>query len=224
MIFNREQGAVADWWFEDRRRLVSPTSRAELHQLLEMCQSAAIVLEEHDLLRPSKVIFAGWFRPNIDINAIVRVEEPDVTVAIPKEIDSRGLVAYCEKTLDKLDQKRSFLYPINLYILGVGVVLDADGQEREQPDVTWLWGKTMDAHIVNVCTQSDAWLPYTLLAQPQPEVWKLNAPRLEAALQEIQNRLGILPYINSHTDHAVMDGFRLNNHTDIDDEVLPTYW
>ncbi|MBD2769159.1 hypothetical protein IC235_14805 [Hymenobacter sp. BT664] len=224
MIFNRKKGIVADWWFEDRRRLVSPTSRTELHQLLEMCQSAALVLEVHDLFRPSRVIFEGWLRPNPDTGDTVRVEEPDVTVAIPQEIGSRELVTYCEKALDKLEQQRSFLYPIDLYMMGAGVVLDADGQEQEQPDVTWLWGKTLDAHIVNVCTQSDAWLPYTLLAQPQPAVWKLNAPRLEAALQEIQNRLGILPYINSHSDHAVIDGFRLSNHTDCDDEVLPTYW
>ena len=222
MIFDREQGVVADWWFEDRRRLVSPTSRAELHQLLEMCQSAALVLEEHDLLRPTKVVFAGWLRPNTDTVATVRVEEPDVAVPIPREIDSRGLIAHCEKILDELEQKRSFLYPTDLYILGAGVVLDADGQEREQPDVTWLWGKTLDAHIVDVCTQSDAWLPYTLLAQPQPEVWRLNAPRLEAALQEIQKRLGILPYINGDSDHAVIDGFHLKNHTDIDGEVLQT--
>jgi hypothetical protein len=113
VIFDREQGVVADWWFEDRRRLVSPTSRAELHQLLEMCQSAALVLEEHNLLRPSKVIFEGWLRPNTDTDDTVRVKEPDVTAVIPKEIDSRGLVAYCEKTLDKLARKRSFLYPID---------------------------------------------------------------------------------------------------------------
>ena len=223
MIVDRDLGPVASWWFEDRRRPVYPNSRSELRRLLEMCQSATEVLEAHDLLRPVKVVLSGWLRSSSDSNALVRVEEPDVIVIMPKEVGARGLLTHCETTLDQLERKHSFLYPVDIDILGVGAVLTVKGTRCELPDVTWIWGKTLDSHIVDVRTQCDAWLPYTLFAEPQREVWQRNAPRLEAALQEIQNRLGIAPYVNEHSDYAIIDGFRLINHTDVDGEVLRTY-
>ncbi|AFZ26463.1 hypothetical protein Cylst_4373 [Cylindrospermum stagnale PCC 7417] len=223
MIVDRNLGVVADWWFEDRCRLAFPTSRSELQVLLKMCQSAAEVLEAHKLLKPSRVIFSGWLRAEPDENNLVRVEEPDITITILESTGSQELLTQCEKTLDQLEQQRSFLYPTDVKILGVGVVLDANGQEYELPDVSWLLGTTLDAHIVDVCTQSDAWLPYTLVAQPQIEVWKRNAPRLEAALQEIQARLNVKPYTNSCSDYALINGFSLENHTDADGEVLIVY-
>jgi hypothetical protein len=59
MIIDRSLGTVADWWFENRKQIVSPNNRSELNHLLEMCQAVATILEVHNLLRPSKVIFSG---------------------------------------------------------------------------------------------------------------------------------------------------------------------
>jgi len=223
MIVDKDIGAVADWWFEDRRSIVSPTSRSELHQLLKMCQSVAEVLEFYQLLKPYKVIFSGWLSSDSDNNSLVRVEEPDVTVTILNVPKTKSILTCCNETLDQLEKNRSFLYPIDVEILGTGIILDADGQECELPNVTWLLGKTLDAHIVDVCTQSDAWLPYNLKAEPQFAVGERNAPRLEAALQEIQKQLGFFPVTDSHSDYAVIQGFKLTNHTDIDGEVFQVY-
>jgi hypothetical protein len=154
---------------------------------------------------------------------LVRVDEPDIIVDIPKEVGSPGIISCCSTILDQLEQHRSFLYPIEVYVLGKGIVLDDMGQECEQPDVTFLWGKTLDAHIVDVCTQSDAWLPYDFLAKPQFKVYEQNAPRLENALQEIQEYFGITPYSDTCSDYAVIERYRLNNLVDIDNEVLQVY-
>ncbi|AFZ26215.1 hypothetical protein Cylst_4109 [Cylindrospermum stagnale PCC 7417] len=219
MIINRQIGVVADWWFENRQCLVFPNNLSELFQLLQMCQLVIEVLQVHQLLEPQQVIFSGWLNYDQDSNTLVKIEEPTETISI----DHRGFLACCGEKLDQLGQKRSFLYPIDIYILGMGIVLDAKGNPEKQPDVIWLGGKTLDAHIVNVCTQSDAWLPYNLLAEPQLEVSKLNAPRLESALKEIQDKLGIIPVTDTYSDYAIIDGFHLSNHIDIDGEVIKTH-
>ncbi|NET61088.1 MAG: hypothetical protein F6K47_34670 [Symploca sp. SIO2E6] len=223
MILDRNMDAVGDWWFEDRRKSVSPTSRAALIELIKMCQSVAEILEDYRLLRPSKVIFSGWLCSESNQETLYRVEDPDITVEIPRHLNARFLLNCCEKVLPQLERDYSFLYPIDLEILGTGIIIDADGQEKELPNVTWLLGKTLDAHIVDVLTQSDAWLPYTFLAEPQPEVWKCNAPRLEAALKEIQKRLEIIPVTDSHSEYAIIENLQLRNHVDADGEIIPVY-
>ena len=122
-----------------------------------------------------------------------------------------------------MEEKRSFLYPSKVEIHGKGIILGATGLEQELPEVIWIFGLTLVHHIVNVITQSDAWLPFTLLAELQPEVWKRNVPRLESALQEIQYLLGIVPEVERVTDYAVIEGFHLTNHTDADNNVILTY-
>ncbi len=215
-------GAVADWWFEDRSYQIFPNNHQERHKLLEMSQSVAEILEKHKLLFPNKVILSGWLYYDSSVGKSTRQDHPDVTIYIPNEIGSRGIVTCTEERLEQLEKQRPFLYPIDVDILGVGILLDEQRHECKQPDVTWLSARTLDAHIVDVLTQSDAWLPYTLSGKPQPEIYRYNAPRLESALQEIQERLGIIPSINDRSDYALIEGFYLSNHVDADGEIIPT--
>lgn len=188
-----------------------------------MCQLTAEVLEAYNLLRPTKINFSRWLRINPETGNGTLVDKSTVDIFIPKEIGTHGLLVLCEETLDRLEEKRSFLYPGKVEIHGKGIVLGATGLEQERSEVIWIFGLTLVHHIVNVITQSDAWLPFTLLAEPQPEVWKRNAPRLESTLQEIQYLLGIVPEVERVTDYAVIEGFHLTNHTDADNNVIPTH-
>ncbi|HEY9804459.1 MAG TPA: hypothetical protein V6D25_29270 [Leptolyngbyaceae cyanobacterium] len=188
-----------------------------------MCQNVTEVLENYRLLRPSQIVFSGWLQYDADIDSLTKVEKPDIIITLSQENNSSSLLASCEKIVEQLEIKQSFLYPSDIEISGTGIIFDAHKQPQEFPDVTWLLGKTLDAHIVDVNTQSDAWLPYTLLAEPQTKIWEYNAPRLKAALEEITMKLGVTPVTDSHSEYAVIEGFTLINHTDVNDDIIPVY-
>jgi hypothetical protein len=222
MIIDRSLSAVANWWFEDRSYQVFPNNHQERHKLLKMSQSVAEILEKHKLLFPNKVILSGWLYYDPSLSKLTRQDYPDVTVYIPDEIGSQEIVTRTEEVLNGLEKHRPFFYPFEVDIVGFGIVFDEQGRECKQPNVTWLSAKTLDAHIVDVLTQSDAWLPYTLPGKPQPEIYEYNAPRLESALQEIQERLEVIPSINDHSEYSHIEGFRLSNFVDADGEIIPT--
>ncbi|MEZ4462934.1 MAG: hypothetical protein R3F43_00075 [bacterium] len=60
-------------------------------------------------------------------------------------------------------------------------------------------------------TRADVWLPFTVNAQPQPEVAALNAPRLRAALEAIEVIVGN-PAFAEDSRFAKVDGYELRNH------------
>jgi hypothetical protein len=161
----------------------------------------------------------GWLRSDPADGTPVRVSEPNVSIPLPENTRASALLAACEDILDQFERKRGFLYPVSVDLSGKGIVFDANGTRREAPNVCWLAGATLQHHVIYVMTQSDAWLPYTLKAEPQPEVFKLNAPRLEAALHAIQQRLAVEPASESETRYAIINGFQLSNHKYADGEI-----
>jgi hypothetical protein len=219
VIVNRRAGAVGSWWFEDRSRSVRPHTLTELQELLRMCRIAAQILDRHGLLQPTTIELVGWTRFEPATGTLSRADRPDLVLSVPRGIGAGGIVEVVETALEQL---QPFLYPVDIEVKGTGVVLDAAARSHVLPDITWLAAKTLDAHVMEVGTQSDAWLPYTLSGVPQRQVWQHNAPRLEAALREIQAALGVAPVAPSHTTHAVIDGLRLSNHVDVDGDVIAT--
>lgn len=221
MIIDKNVGTIADWWFEDRRHLVIPKSHLELHQLFSMCQNVIEILEHYQLLYPSQILFSGWLQYNSEQDSFTRVQQPDIIINLNHGNYSNSFLTNCERIIDQLANKPHFLYPIDVEITGKGVILDAHKKPQEFPDVIWLLAKTLDAHIVDVNTQSDAWLPYSLLGEPQTKIWEYNAPRLQAALEEISIKLGVEPVTDSHSEYAIIEGLSLINHTDAYDQIIP---
>ena len=222
VIIERLNSPVAYWWFENENEPIDRrTTPSDLRELLEMCQSVAEVLESYELLRPNMVILTDWIDPNSD-NKYILNEEAAVAVPIPAQAGACQIVALCEETLSQLDatRKGSFLYPTTIDILGTGVVINSAGHKYEFPNVTWLSGTGGSRPAVDVNTQIDAWLPYTLLAEPQPEVCNYNRPRLEAALREIQSRLGIVPVTEEHNKYVLVNGLHLANYMDDDEPMV----
>lgn len=227
VIIKRQNGPVANWWFEDEEEPITyQANPKKLCELLEVCQSVAEVLERYELFRPTMVILADWIDPNSSDNKLLE-EEPAVTVPIPNDAGAGKIVDIVKQALERLIQKRSFspgdsttLYPTTVDVLGTGVVINAAGHKYEFPNVVWLSGAGDGRLAVDVNTQIDAWLPYTLLGEPQLDVYNYNQPRLESALREIQSRLGIVPITDDHNKYVLINGLHLANYMDDDEPMV----
>jgi hypothetical protein len=68
-----------------------------------------------------------------------------------------------------------------------------------------------DDVYITLSTRSDVWMPYNLMAQSQWEVAELNAPRLRAALEAIEQIVGKPGYAED-SRFAKVDGYELLNH------------
>jgi hypothetical protein len=68
-----------------------------------------------------------------------------------------------------------------------------------------------DDIYLTLSTWSDIWMPYNLMAQSQWEVAELNAPRLRAALEAIEQIVGKPGYAED-SRFAKVDGYELRNH------------
>lgn len=222
MIISRIRGPVGKWLFTDHQYVVSENA-IELHRYLSMIQAVAEILEAHQLLYVTEIVLFDFIGYDPVTGARTAVlPEPDISVPLTREEGARMLVVRCEETLRQVEERRSFRFPVGIDVLGTGLIFDANGCEIELPDVTWLGCHSLAYHAVSVMTQSDAWLPYTLRAEPQEEVFLQNAPRLELAIGEIAQRLGIEP-VTDRSDFAVMEDYYLDNHRDPDGDPEPAY-
>ncbi len=64
---------------------------------------------------------------------------------------------------------------------------------------------------LSLSTRSDIWMPYNLMAQSQSMVAALNAPRLRAALEAIEQIVGC-PGVAEDSRFAKVHGYELRNH------------
>lgn len=103
---------------------------------------------------------------------------------------------------------------INLDSIGDFITLECYGtsfigQEEEKGAFTIIFSL---AHMM-IITDSDAWLRLGLDGNLQEEIYKLNAPRLKAALEEIEEKLGFEP-VYDHSKYAYVNKYELINVND----------
>jgi hypothetical protein len=102
--------------------------------------------------------------------------------------------------------------PGSLEVRGLSVVANAAHEERALPGVVGLDCSVYEfGSGMSVWTLADIWMPYNLMAQPQPVVAALNAPRLRAALEAIEQIVGKPGYAED-SRFAKVDGYELRNH------------
>jgi hypothetical protein len=203
MIVKSAYGPVASWSFMDRSKQIRVHDRASLDERNERCQEIATILEEHELLYPKNVVLFGW----VDRDPAT-AQEPSTMISVTgaSEIGRR-----CMQTLDDLEQRRGFRDFTNVMVVGTGIMLDERGRPREVSDLIWLDAYTIQFHCVQLLTQSDVWLPFTLRRRPQAELASLNAPRLERALRAVCSRTKLNFGFEEISRFAVNYGFRLHN-------------
>ncbi len=213
MIIERTRSAVGIWVFRKHQHSDLNPTFAGLRSAITSCQVAAEVLEAHGLLRPSAVLL----RPIHILDPIVELENLPLSITLPAESGAREIVGCCEDILARLEQRGGPSYYGFVEVNGTGLVLDPDGQAHEESDVTWVEGLNGPNLDVNVYTQSDAWLPFTLNVEPcaQSEIYSRNAPRLEATLHDLERCLDLpLSAMSTIFSVPVDGGYRLTNVVD----------
>lgn len=95
------------------------------------------------------------------------------------------------------------------YMLGKSQVMT----ETEKKECKGVFTIHFNFSNIQITTDADIWLPYNLLAEPQPEIHQLNAPRLKNALENIEQLTGIEP-VYDNTKYARVNKYELENRMD----------
>jgi hypothetical protein len=209
---------VGEWWFEGREPATS-SGEDQLRELLRRLALVAQIFESDELLLPATLTMSGWLTGDLDQDTLRRVEHDDVVLPVGRAAELADIAMAAVG--GEAARSGVALYPMAVEVAGAGILLDAGGKRRRVPDVVWLWATTLAHHVVSVRVQSDAFLEWSVTGERQIAVWERNAPRLAAALSRAQEALGVEPSIEP-TPHALVEGFRLRNHTDVDGGVIPT--
>lgn len=198
MRIDPRHGAVGEWYFEHPEPLVLPYGLTDYRRLLSLVQSFAEILEHHELLFARTVSFhhPQWTPHDIECN-------------LPNSMTAAQLAYTCERLLADARSEAGGL-PVTTDIAGDGFVLDPLAGVQRLAGVISMTATMYGNLAINMATQVDAWMEYTIDAKPQPEVHRMNAPRLEAALIELQRRTGIIP-VTEPTRFAVPDITGLRN-------------
>lgn len=108
------------------------------------------------------------------------------------------------ETAERILSSRPVGYPdaeVNWITLpGPGIWIDAEGQRRPEPQLVDLQVDTDPVSArVKLSVHHDVWAYYDFFGNPHPEVYRNNAPRLEAALRELEGVLGAEASPGDHT-------------------------
>lgn len=169
-----------------------------LESALMTASRMAVVLREHNLLQPRNIEWL-WFVHGIGgIGVTTRL-------SVNGRLDDAELV-------DRVLQSRPAGFPeaqagaIN--VLGPGVWLDADGTERQEPNLVSLSVSPDDISLAaDLSVHHDIWGYCDFKGIPHPEVQTRNAPRLAAALQALDKLLGKAAQPGEPTYFGRADGY-----------------
>ena len=211
---------VADWYFEDRSKLILSRTYADLRRLVMKSSECVAVLQDHGLLFPHKVVFSSGRYKYDNNNKFTRmVDKTELVIDVEKTIVG-DLPATIFSVVEAEQIEDGFLCPVSISVIGVGDILTSNGQVIQEENVVQLDLLLTDAYVINVLTYSDAWLKFDLKGVSQEIVWLRNAPRLESALLEIEKCIGVKATIDKYSWAVKYDQYRLENIRDDDGELL----
>jgi hypothetical protein len=177
MILARGTEHVGSWHFrlspdDSDEGMIATSSRClrALRKMEEICHASA---REGLVLFPLQVKVFFGVGPSYPPTRVVEVSsEEELRAAMLSLVQSGGDFDW------------------DLEVLAQSSVLSVSGQ-RWQKDVFGVDCAFTGASItVTAWTRADIWMPYNLMAQSQWEVAELNAPRLRAALEAIEQIVG----------------------------------
>jgi hypothetical protein len=134
-----------------------------------------------------------------------RVEKADINVRLHPSKSFADVFAECRSVIEN-----ESVYPLTIEVFGSGVIVTEQGDSFVD-DLVWVRATTLDIFRISVGTQSDAWLPFALAGDPQPEIHRLNAHRLTSALEEIERHTGFRLEEGVEGSYSVIKGFSLDN-------------
>ncbi|MCX9193774.1 hypothetical protein C3Y87_20820 [Carbonactinospora thermoautotrophica] len=203
--------ALVGWWMFELEDPV-PAGVEGVEYLLGRLSVAAAVLSEASFLVPSKLECRRWKAFKLPVVAL-----PLDGVVEPGPLaDQLGAFA--------AEHGAPEAQPSKLRLSGPGRYFDASGEVHVDDRLCDLEITNYRTHgsILVLSVYSDVWLPYDLTARPQPEVWRRNAPRLEAVLRQLEAAFGVEVEPGEPTKHAEILRYGLDNLRDVRDEVIDT--
>ncbi|MFH8338733.1 hypothetical protein [Streptomyces sp. AM6-12] len=164
-------------WFWDLEDYASPGLQSALNAAARM----SAVLRKYDLLRPSALEW-HWVVPGK--GSIAKTRLP-----LPRSLDDEQLAV-------KVEELRPVAFPqaevSGFLVTGPGVWLDKGSVQRQEYGLVEL---TISAEPLglsaDVAVHHDIWGPFDFRGTPHPEVCQQNAPRLAAALKDLDGLLGV---------------------------------
>ena len=193
-------------WHEDE----SPVKRVSL-----AAASATSILADEGLLLPQQVRFRGWIEESADATLSAGLEE--FTLAVP----SADAAQFEYAAVDFATRSGRPTAIPELVVEGVTEVLSADGVSIRISGACKLSSTYEGGGItIFLATYSDVWLPYDLAGRPQPELAKLNAPRLAKALSRLSVELDCPLEPAGQTKYAIPVRNGLQNLRDVDGELV----
>ncbi|MGW4889418.1 hypothetical protein [Streptomyces murinus] len=164
-------------WFWDLEDYASPGLRSALGTAARMSD----VLRGYDLLKPSALEW-HWVVPGRGSIAKTRLQ-------LPKPLDGEQLAACVEELRPVAFPQAEFS---GFLVTGPGMWLDERGAQRWEYGLVEL---TVSAEPLglsaDVAVHHDIWGPFDFRGTPHPEVHQQNAPRLAAALRDLDGLLGV---------------------------------
>ncbi len=206
------RGSALVGWCVFESETPVPGGAEGVRYLLERLSAAAAVLNEASFLAPSKLECQRWRAFKL----------PAVTLPLDGVVEPGPLADQLRAFADAHGAPEAEL--VEMRLSGPGRYFDAAGEVHVDDRLCDLEitnsGSYGSTWIFNV--YSDVWLPYDLTARPQPEVWRRNAPRLEAVLRQLEAVFGVEVEPGDPTKHAEVLRYGLDNLRDVDDEVIDT--
>lgn len=181
------------WFLEDE-------FPAELESAIQVAKNVVPILEKWRLLRLEAIEYP-WIqlsRGDIGIYTKIPVDQSMEKEEIIANIRASRPAGHPEAVID------------DLIFSGSGVWFDAEGAEREEPDLIQL---TVTSAITGVTltleVHHDIWSRYDFSGKLQEGIYSQNAPRLAAALREIDASLPVSVENGERTYFGRADGYEV---------------
>ncbi|MGW0698281.1 hypothetical protein ACWD0A_02870 [Streptomyces sp. NPDC002867] len=181
-------------WFWDLDDVAEPGLQAALQTAARM----SAVLYEHELLDPVSLEWS-WF------------EAGKGGLGIHSRLDMAGVSLDDAATVERVRACRPVGHPAAdmsaILVVGPGTWLDAEGRRQREPRLVELTVcPDSIGHSAGLSVHHDVWGPCNFRGQPHPAVYASNAPRLSAALHDLDGLLRVAAEPGEPTYFGVAEG------------------
>ncbi|EST25178.1 hypothetical protein [Streptomyces roseochromogenus] len=180
-------------WFWDLEDYAPPG----LQSALDTAARMSAVLQKYDLLRPSALEW-HWAVPGKGSVAKTRLQ-------LLRPLDDEQLAR-------RIEELRPVGFPeaefSGFLITGLGKWFDERGAQRQEYGLVELTVSSEPLGLsADVAVHHDIWGPFDFRGTPHPEVHQRNAPRLAAALKDLETLLGVIAEPGEPTYFGRAEGY-----------------